>query len=104
MLGEAEQLGGRAVERFDFAVLADRDDPVRHVLEHGPRVGLAVAEPSLRMVTSVNVARDRDFRKRSAKIETFARRLPGTSGANMKSTAPLAYAIGSWASSRACAR
>jgi hypothetical protein len=33
---------------------------------------------------------------------TFARRMSGTIGAKMKSTAPLAYASATWASLRSC--
>ena len=43
------------------------------------------------------------MRNSSTKIETFARRMSGTIGAEMKSTAPLAYAARILASSVECA-
>jgi hypothetical protein len=44
LLAIAEQPPRRAVERFDHAVLAGRDDRVRDVLEHRPRADLALAQ------------------------------------------------------------
>ena len=44
-----------------------------------------------------------DLRNSSTKTLAFARRMSGTIGAKMKSTAPLWYAVGICASSAACA-
>ena len=86
LLAVAEQLGRRAVERLDHAVVAERDDAVRDVLEHRAGARLAVAE-LLAERTRSELARleeeldeDRDLRAQDA----------GTIGAKMKSTAPLA--------------
>jgi hypothetical protein len=65
-LAVAEQLAGRAVERLDHPVGAERDDAVRDVVEHRARVGLAVAEAAERVLQRtrlhVQLGEDRDLR------------------------------------------
>ena len=90
LLAVAEQLGRRAIERLDHPVAArpSRCRPPRSRAPSGcaPRCrGTSLGHAS--------APSSRDLRNSSTKIETFARRMSGTIGAKMKSTAPLAYAV-----------
>ncbi len=76
----AEELHGGAVERLDHSVGRERDDPVRHVLEHRSRAHLAVAELLVerrgidhrlleRARLAIEVDEDRHLRAQDARLD-----------------------------------